>query len=304
MIAIRRLIELKKHQALVISGESGAGKTETAKNAMKCITYFFGKNSPVPVDKSQPSLEDQILGCNPILEAFGNSKTTKNDNSSRFGKYTTINLDVNTGKIEGAKIQVYLLEKSRVCDPQETERNYHVFYHLLKGGSQKLIDECFLSRDPKQYKYLVVTNCYEVATVNDEKCFKECEDAFRITGFSPGEILTIWKIVACCLHLGNLTFKDIGGDKSAVEDREGTFKKCCNLIDCEPDLLEKALTYNCKIIQGNPIYSPLKVADCITFRNAFAKELFNKYIIYNFKIIYVASKKVEFQIMSNSNFSN
>ena len=276
MIAIRRLIELKKHQALVISGESGAGKTEAAKNAMKCITYFFGKNSPVPPGGNQVSLEDQILGCNPILESFGNSKTIRNDNSSRFGKYTTINLDVNTGKIEGAKIYTYLLEKSRVCEPPEGERNYHVFYHLLKGASQQLLDQCFITRDPKQFKYLLATGCYDVVTVNDEKCFKECEDAFRVTGFTPEDILTIWKTVACCLHLGNISFKEAGGDKVVVEDKEGTFKKCCSLIDVDPDLLEKAFTFNSKIIQGNLILSPLKVVECFTFRNAFAKELYNR----------------------------
>jgi myosin heavy subunit len=276
MIAIRRLIDLKRNQAIVISGESGAGKTETAKNAMKCVTYFFGKNSPVPVDKNQPSLEDQILGCNPILEAFGNSKTVRNDNSSRFGKYTTINLDVITGKIEGAKIQTYLLEKSRVCEPSEGERNYHVFYHLLKGGGPDLLKKCYLVNDPKQYKYLAPTGCFDVPTVNDEKCFQECEDAFKVTGFNDDERLTIWKVVACCLLLGNVSFKDAGNDKAVVEDKGGVFGKCCDLIGVNPDMLEIALTHNVKIIQGNVIKSPLKVNDCISFRNAFAKELYNK----------------------------
>jgi len=274
MIAIMRLQELHRNQAIVISGESGAGKTEAAKNAMKCITYYFGKKSNSA--KDEVSLEDQILGCNPILEAFGNSKTLRNDNSSRFGKYVTINLDITTGIIEGANIQTYLLEKSRVCEPAEGERNYHIFYHILKGASQELLDKLYLNRDPTTYKFLAMSKCWSVDTIPDKELFDITEKSFGVTGFSPDEIMTIYKICASCLLLGNVGFKDLGGDKSGVDDKEGVFDKVCKLLDVNPDLLEGAFTNNVRIIQGNVIKSPLKVNECINFRNAFAKEIYNR----------------------------
>ena len=133
LTAIKNLILNRKNQAIVISGESGAGKTETAKQAMKCITQYFSKFSQSPnVTSSNPLndqkclLENKILGCNPILEAFGNAKTLRNDNSSRFGKYVTVHIDLDKNKIEGGQIETYLLEKSRICEPAIGERNYHI----------------------------------------------------------------------------------------------------------------------------------------------------------------------------------
>ncbi len=274
MIAIRRLIEKKKNQAIIISGESGAGKTETAKNAMECITYFFGKSSSSE-QSNEPTLEQRILGCNPILEAFGNAKTLRNDNSSRFGKYVTINLDISTGKIEGAQIQTYLLEKSRICDPTEGERNYHFFYHLLKADPT-LLSSLFLSPDPSTYKILSASRCYTVDTLNDEKLFKETEDAFKVTGFSDDEIMAIYKIVAACLLLGNVTFKEAGGDKTIVDNKQGMFGQVCKLLEVNPDTLEAALTNNVRMIQGSFIKSPLKLQDSYTFKNSFTKELYNR----------------------------
>ena len=269
-----RLQELHKNQAIVISGESGAGKTEAAKNSMKCITYYFGKKTKV--EKNQISLEDQILGCNPILEAFGNSKTVRNDNSSRFGKYVTINLDITTGIIEGASIKTYLLEKSRVCEPPEKERNYHIFYHIIKGAPPNILEQIQLTNDPMAYKYLAVSKCSDVATINDKELYKITEDAFGVTGFSKDEILTIYKVCAACLLLGNVNFKDLGSDKSGVDDKNGPFEKVCKLLDVDPDIFENALTNNVRIIQGNMIKSPLNVANSISSRNAIAKELYNR----------------------------
>ena len=272
MIAIRRLIELKKNQAIIISGESGAGKTETAKNAMECITYFFGKTSKT---QKEPSLEHKILSCNPILEAFGNAKTVRNDNSSRFGKYVTINLDLTSGKIEGAQIETYLLEKTRICEPSEGERNYHIFYHLLKA-EEKLLKNLHLSSDPANYKILAASKCFVVDTINDEKLFKETEEAFKITGFSEVEVMAIFKIVASCLLLGNVTFKEVGGDKTIVEDKGGLFTSACELLEINCDVLESALTHNVRMIQGNFLKSPLKIYDSYIYKNSFTKELYSR----------------------------
>ena len=122
-----------KNQAIVISGESGAGKTENAKSAMQFLTGLSEAESGIidPMDR----IEERIMACNPILESFGNAKTVRNDNSSRFGKYVRIIVDSRTRRIKGAAINNYLLEKSRVAAPGQQERNYHIFYSLLRGAS-------------------------------------------------------------------------------------------------------------------------------------------------------------------------
>ena len=126
MHSIFDLLNTSKNQALVISGESGAGKTECAKLCMKFIAFYFGKK--VEEGKKEESLEDKILACNPVLEAFGNAKTVRNDNSSRFGKYIKIYVKIETHQIVGAYMETYLLEKSRVVSIAPGERNYHIFY--------------------------------------------------------------------------------------------------------------------------------------------------------------------------------
>jgi myosin heavy subunit len=189
--AISSLLVNKTNQSIVISGESGAGKTETAKQCMNSITYYFGKEDIINTSNSKPSLEKQILSCNPILEAFGNAKTVRNDNSSRFGKYTTIHVDVETGKIDGAQISIYLLEKNRVCEPADGERSYHIFYHLINCGDNELLKRLNLTDDPSQYKYLSISNCYSSKNINDKKLFDETLEALKITGFTDNEILNI-----------------------------------------------------------------------------------------------------------------
>jgi myosin heavy subunit len=132
LIAIREMLKKNpKNQALIVSGESGAGKTECAKLCMKFIAYYFGKKGEE--GKKEESLEDKILACNPVLEAFGNAKTVRNDNSSRFGKYIKIFVKIETKQIVGAYMETYLLEKSRVVSLAPGERNYHIFYQVLVG---------------------------------------------------------------------------------------------------------------------------------------------------------------------------
>ena len=283
MIAIKNLLELKKNQAIVISGESGAGKTETAKNAMNFITYYFKKNNrnasnPKLISDQKSSennlLEHRILGCNPILEAFGNAKTIRNDNSSRFGKYVTIHIDVDQLKIEGAQIETYLLEKSRVCEPAEFERNYHIFYHLLLGAPDNLLRELFLTRQPNNYYFLSRTKCFRVDSIDDAGLFQDVMKAFSVTGFSNEEILTINKIIAACLLLGNVSFKEEGGDIFVVDHIQ--FEHICKLLGCTNEMLDKALTQNVRIVQNEVITSPLKLTECLSYRNILAKELYNR----------------------------
>jgi myosin heavy subunit len=135
----RKLFENNRNQAIVISGESGAGKTENAKIAMKFLTSLSESGSEVVVDPTE-RIEEKIMACNPILESFGNAKTVRNDNSSRFGKYVRIIVNSESRRIKGAAINNYLLEKSRVVGPGPQERNYHVFYSLLKGATKEQLE--------------------------------------------------------------------------------------------------------------------------------------------------------------------
>jgi myosin heavy subunit len=132
-MAFKQMIENRMKQAIVISGESGSGKTESAKCAMKFLTSLSQKS----YNSGEPGIEQKILDTNPILESFGNAKTVRNNNSSRFGKYVLLYFGMNGGDIKGARVKNYLLEKSRVVGPASNERNYHVFYHLIRGAKEE-----------------------------------------------------------------------------------------------------------------------------------------------------------------------
>ena len=141
-----------RNQAIVISGESGAGKTENAKLALKFLTAISRTNRKESLKSNTPNIEQMIIKCNPVLEAFGNAKTVRNDNSSRFGKYLNILIHQETRQITGANIINYLLEKSRVSQISKGERNYHIFYLFLKGSNE--LAKYNLSNNPAHYFYL------------------------------------------------------------------------------------------------------------------------------------------------------
>ena len=279
LIAIRELLKPKsKNQSLIISGESGAGKTETTKNAMRVITYFFSKFKS---KKEEIPLETKILNCNPILEGFGNAKTVRNDNSSRFGKYVIIKINAKTNEIEGAKMKTYLLEKSRISELNNLERNYHIFYYLLKGGDENLLKKLFLSRNIKNYRYLwqkkEENQIFEVDSIDDKENFKEILECFKSTGFSEEEIEGIFRVVACVLLLGNLNIKIVGND-CKIENLD-VFKNICNLLKVNENKLKLSLTKKYLPVQKifGGIYSEKEIKN---FIDSLAKELYNKLFLW------------------------
>ena len=286
LISIENLLKKGKNQAIIISGESGAGKTEAAKNAMKCIIYYFQGESKEERLKninnfnsrleSEP-LEKKILSCNPILEAFGNCKTLRNDNSSRFGKYVTLKIDFNTRKVIGASILTYLLEKSRVITQAKNERSFHIFYQLINCGDTELLDKLYLSQDPKKYNYLCNSNP-KLKNINDAQMFKETKECFLINDFSEDEILNIFKIVAAVLLIGNIKF--IKKVKKCDIENLYTVKNICELLQCEEEVLIKALTLKVNVINGESIESPLTLENCITSRDSLAKEIYNRLFLW------------------------
>ncbi|XP_061741310.1 myosin-9-like isoform X2 [Nerophis ophidion] len=200
-ISYRSMMQDREDQSILCTGESGAGKTE---NTKKVIQYLAHVASSHKNKKDQGELEKQLLQANPILEAFGNAKTVKNDNSSRFGKFIRINFDVN-GYIVGANIETYLLEKSRAIRQAREERTFHIFYYLLTGAGDKLRSELLLE-NYNNYRFLSNGNV-TIPGQQDKDLFAETMDAMRIMSIPEDEQIGMLKVVSSVLQLGNMTFK-------------------------------------------------------------------------------------------------
>uniref|UniRef100_A0AAY4EHF9 Osteoclast-stimulating factor 1 n=1 Tax=Denticeps clupeoides TaxID=299321 RepID=A0AAY4EHF9_9TELE len=195
------MIEVE-NQCVIISGESGAGKTVAAKYIMGYISKVSGGSSKVQ------HVKDIILQSNPLLEAFGNAKTVRNNNSSRFGKYFEIQFS-RGGEPDGGKISNFLLEKSRVVSQNENERNFHIYYQLIEGASPQQKESLGIMT-PDYYNYLNQSGTYKVDGTNDCKDFQETMEAMQVIGISPGCQIQVLQIIAGILHLGNIIFTEQG----------------------------------------------------------------------------------------------
>uniref|UniRef100_A0A669ELS0 Myosin-9 n=1 Tax=Oreochromis niloticus TaxID=8128 RepID=A0A669ELS0_ORENI len=211
--AYRSMMQDREDQSILCTGESGAGKTENTKKVIQYLAHIASSHKTkkdqvkitcMDVPASYGELEKQLLQANPILEAFGNAKTVKNDNSSRFGKFIRINFDVN-GYIVGANIETYLLEKSRAIRQAKEERTFHIFYYLLTGAGDKLRSDLLLE-NYNNYRFLSNGNV-TIPGQQDKDLFTETMDAFRIMGIPEDEQIGLLKVVASVLQLGNMSFK-------------------------------------------------------------------------------------------------
>uniref|UniRef100_A0A671SPQ4 Myosin-9 n=1 Tax=Sinocyclocheilus anshuiensis TaxID=1608454 RepID=A0A671SPQ4_9TELE len=229
--AYRSMMQDREDQSILCTGESGAGKTENTKKVIQYLAFvassFKTKKDQSSVTLSHGELEKQLLQANPILEAFGNGKTVKNDNSSRFGKFIRINFDVN-GYIVGANIETYLLEKSRAIRQAKDERTFHVFYYLLSGAGDKLRAELCLE-DYNKYRFLTNGNV-TIPGQQDKELFAETIDAFRIMGIPEEEQTGLLKVVSAVLQLGNMSFKkERNSDQASMPD-DTAAQKVCHLL--------------------------------------------------------------------------
>merc|ERR1711962_1352876 len=212
--AYRNMLLNGKDQSMLITGESGAGKTE---NTKKVISYLAMGATSGKKSTKKVSLEDQIVATNPILESYGNAKTSRNDNSSRFGKFIRI-FFTNSGKLAGCDIVSYLLEKSRITGQQEVERSYHMFYQLLQpfgdtiGEGLKI--KCHLSDDIYDYIY-VSQGKTKVESIDDNEELEYTEDAFNVLGFSAEEKFDCYMLTAGVMTCGGIEFKTKGRDDQA-----------------------------------------------------------------------------------------
>ncbi|XP_065659055.1 myosin-10 [Hydra vulgaris] len=213
--AYRSMLQDRDNQSILCTGESGAGKTENTKKVIQYLTAIAGRHKQD--DKSaQGQLEVQLLQANPILEAFGNAKTVKNDNSSRFGKFIRIMFD-NSGFISGANIESYLLEKGRLVRQAPEERLFHIFYQLLLGASPE-VKKQFLLLDPKSYIFMS-NGLVQLPNMDDRAEFKLTLEAMRDMGITQEELNPIFKVLSACLLFGNLDFKmERKSDQAALPD--------------------------------------------------------------------------------------
>ncbi|ESU14588.1 hypothetical protein FGSG_08719 [Fusarium graminearum PH-1] len=201
--AFRNLVEEGKNQSILVTGESGAGKTENTKKVIQYLAAVAQADSTIKNKAQHSSLSEQILRANPILEAFGNAQTVRNNNSSRFGKFIRIEFTRN-GAICGAYIDWYLLEKSRVVHINQHERNYHIFYQLLTGASSSLKRE-FLLNDLTVKDFVYTRDGHDsIVGVSDPREWASLMEAFNVMGFSDDEQKSILRTVAAVLHLGNI----------------------------------------------------------------------------------------------------
>ncbi|KRF98632.1 uncharacterized protein Dwil_GK18232, isoform E [Drosophila willistoni] len=227
------------NQSMLITGESGAGKTE---NTKKVIAYFATVGASTKKDESQKnkgSLEDQVVQTNPVLEAFGNAKTVRNDNSSRFGKFIRIHFGP-TGKLAGADIETYLLEKARVISQQSLERSYHIFYQIMSGSVAGVKDMCFLSDNIYDY-YNVSQGKVTVPNMDDGEEFQLADQAFDILGFTKQEKEDVYRITAAVMHMGGMKFKQRGREEQAEQDGEEEGGRVSKLFGCDTAELYKNL---------------------------------------------------------------
>uniref|UniRef100_A0AAZ3R6M6 Myosin-9 n=1 Tax=Oncorhynchus tshawytscha TaxID=74940 RepID=A0AAZ3R6M6_ONCTS len=232
--AYRSMMQGKRRSFFTTSGESGAGKTENTKKVIQYLAHVASSHKTKKDQVSQSGqrsltgeLEKQLLQANPILEAFGNGKTVKNDNSSRFGKFIRINFDVN-GYIVGANIETYLLEKSRAIRQAKDERTFHVFYYMLTGAGDKLRSELCLE-GYNNYRFLVNGNV-TIPGQQDKDLFTETLEAFRIMGIPEDEQIGLLKVVSSVLQLGNMSFKkERHSDQASMPD-DTAAQKVCHLM--------------------------------------------------------------------------
>merc|ERR1719446_1856890 len=262
------------NQSMLITGESGAGKTE---NTKKVIAYFanVAKNpSKRPEDANKPGLEDQIVQTNPVLEAFGNAKTVRNDNSSRFGKFIRIHFGP-SGKLAGADIESYLLEKARVISQQAAERSYHIFYEMMSDKIPMVKPTAMLSDNIYDYHY-VSQGKITVASIDDGEDMEFCHNAFTTLGFSEQDVVEIYQITGAVMHAGELKFKQRGRKEQAEPDGTEKGDIIGKLLGVEGIDLYKNLCKP-KIKVGNEFVSQGRSVDQVSYSvGAIAKGLFDR----------------------------
>jgi len=265
----RDMRNLGLSQSIMCSGESGAGKTESTKHLLRYLTDSYGGGGDVA------DLESRILAANPLLESFGNAKTTRNNNSSRFGKFVELHFNRNSLVI-GAHIIHYLLEKSRIIDQTSEERNYQVFYRMCRGSPKTMRDALSIAEDCSQYSFLKNSCLTPVPFLDDVKEFAVMEKSMTDIGLDPKEKSNIFRITAAVLHIGNIEFEEVADGCKPSAESEASASGVAAMLGLDRDALMEAIAYKTMNIGGTDSKKALSMLDTRNNRNAFAKSLYSK----------------------------
>jgi myosin-1 len=261
-----------ENQCVIISGESGAGKTEAAKRIMQYIANVSGGAS-----SSIQEIKDMVLATNPLLESFGNAKTLRNNNSSRFGKYLEIQFSAQ-GEPVGANINNYLLEKSRVVGQIRDERNFHIFYQFTKAASQEH-QASFGVQPPTTYSYTSKSKCYDVPGIDDAADMKDTLNAMNVIGMSKPEQDDVFRMLSAVLWIGNISFKEDDQGNAEIVD-QSVVDFVAYLLEVEAAHVNRAMTI--RIIEtsrgmrrGSVYDSPMNIAQATSVRDALSKAIYS-----------------------------
>uniref|UniRef100_A0A672UDJ2 Unconventional myosin-Vb n=1 Tax=Strigops habroptila TaxID=2489341 RepID=A0A672UDJ2_STRHB len=264
--AFKQMARDEKNQSIIVSGESGAGKTVSAKYAMRFFATVGGS-------ASETNIEAKVLASSPIMEAIGNAKTTRNDNSSRFGKYIQIGFDKRY-HIIGANMRTYLLEKSRVVFQAEDERNYHIFYQLCASASLPEFKDLGLTC-AEDYFYASQGGDTSIDGVDDADDFEKTRHAFTLLGVKESHQMTIFRIIAAILHLGNLEIQaERDGDACSILSEDEHLNSFCGLLGVEHSQMEHWLCHRKLVTTAETYVKNMSVQQVVNARNALAKHIY------------------------------
>lgn len=300
-------VKIPENQSIIISGESGAGKTETTKIIMQYLARITTTNlttSPeskaagkeetksTPVDAGTGrlgfdsseslqlgELEARVLESNPLLESFGNAKTLRNDNSSRFGKFIEIQFDI-MGKIVGAEIMNFLLEKTRIVSQSIGERNYHIFYQVLAGADDELRAELKLGK-PEEYTYLKKSDCIYVDSIDDAKDFEATKHCMTTIGIELEQQKKVFKLLAAILHLGNVEFSQVGDETTVKDDQsQASLATTAELLQVSEESLRTALCSRQLYVDGKVIIQTQNISQVEDKRDALSKAIYSSLFLW------------------------
>uniref|UniRef100_A0A673LNJ7 Unconventional myosin-Ih-like n=1 Tax=Sinocyclocheilus rhinocerous TaxID=307959 RepID=A0A673LNJ7_9TELE len=264
----RTMISETNNHFILISGESGAGKTEASKKVLQFYAVCC------PSTRLLDNVRDRLLLSNPVLEAFGNAKTLKNDNSSRFGKYMDIQFD-HQGAAVGGHVLSYLLEKSRVVHQNHGERNFHIFYQLVEGGEDELLRWLGLERNCQNYRFLIQGECAKVSSINDKSDWKTVQKALTIIEFSEKDIEHLFAILASVLHLGNVHF-GASALGYATLNSSAEVHWLSKLLGIPSNMLREGLTHRKIEAKAEEVLSPFTAEHAKYARDALAKAIYGR----------------------------
>uniref|UniRef100_A0AAZ3RFC7 Myosin IXb n=1 Tax=Oncorhynchus tshawytscha TaxID=74940 RepID=A0AAZ3RFC7_ONCTS len=265
-VAFHTMLKQQENQCVVISGESGSGKTQSANFLIHCLTALSQKGYSSGVERT-------ILGAGPVLEAFGNAKTAQNNHSSRFGKFIQVNY-LESGVVRGAVVEKYFLEKCRLVFRDRSERNYHVFYYLLVGASKEEQRE-FSLLHPEDYAYLQQED-FNLEDAEDLRCeFKRLHQAMEMVGFLVPTKKQIFSVLSAILYLGNVTYSQSEDGQGLEAGPADVLYTLSDLLEVKQELLVEALTKRKLMMANNTVVLHYTLDEAVTARDSMAKSLYS-----------------------------